>query len=73
MADRLGAALEGAGIVIERADVVMGNIKAWESIPVKALIGRLVQNGWRVRFIADRTGPPTTAYVIHRGNISLEP
>lgn len=49
LAARLDMALTQAGIVIERADVVAGNIRGWAAIPTPALLGRFVQLGWRVR------------------------
>ena len=48
LANILRAALADWGIRVERADVVRGNLKAWDVVPAEAIIGRWLQNGWRV-------------------------
>lgn len=48
IAKRLRTALDSAGILVERADVLGGNIKAWERVPEEGIVGRWLQAGWRV-------------------------
>lgn len=48
IAAELKRALAEAGISVERADVRAGNVKAWETVPAEAIIGRWLQNGWKV-------------------------
>lgn len=62
-ADALGRALRGSGMVIERAIIVGGNVRRWQPIDAEAILGRWLQNGWRVRFAhecasADDSIPP---------------
>ena len=45
---RLERALQDAGIHVERADVAGGNIKRWIEVPAEGIIGRWLQNGWKV-------------------------
>jgi hypothetical protein len=51
--DRLGATLDRAlaqrGLVVERAVLAGGNVRAWAPVPGPALLGRLATFGWRVR------------------------
>ncbi len=48
LARRLRNALQMHGILVERADVIAGNVKGWEPVPAEGIIGRWLQNGWRV-------------------------
>jgi len=64
MALRLYAALESAGLAIEYPQKDGGKIAGWYAVPPQALIGRLLQLGWRIRFTEDR---PADVVQIHRG------
>lgn len=44
----LQTALDSVGILVERSEVVQGNIKGWETVPAPGIVGRWLQNGWRV-------------------------
>jgi hypothetical protein len=57
----LQSALDSVGILVERADVVQGNIKAWETVPAPAILGRWLQNGWRVRDVGAGAADVTAA------------
>jgi hypothetical protein len=48
IAEFLDQALRNYGIKVERVRVVNGNVKAWDVVPAEAIIGRWLQNGWRV-------------------------
>lgn len=50
-ADALGRALRGAGLIVERAELVGGNVRRWQDLDAEAILGRWLQNGWRVRFL----------------------
>lgn len=45
---RLAAGLRYAGLVVERAEVRMGNIKGWQEVPAEGILGRWLASGWRV-------------------------
>lgn len=57
----LQTALDNVGIIVERADVVQGNIKAWDPVPAPGIVGRWLQNGWRVRLAEELEGTTTNA------------
>ena len=63
LARRLEQALQDAGIHVERADVVGGNVQRWVEVPAEGVIGRWLQNGWKVW---GEDGEPT------RVNLQLE-
>lgn len=48
----LESALESAGLVVERADVIGGNIKSWQPITADQIMGRWMQSGWRIRDVS---------------------
>jgi hypothetical protein len=57
LAQRLHHALKIARLVIERATSVQGQL-VYQEIPADALLGRLMQLGWRVSLAPEGGGPP---------------
>jgi hypothetical protein len=45
---KIERALQQAGLAIERAKFVGGNLRGWEPIPGPALVARWLMLGWRV-------------------------
>lgn len=48
LALKIGKALTDAGVKVQRAQMVQGNLKGWDDVPAEGIIGRWLQNGWRV-------------------------
>ncbi|MDH4044376.1 MAG: hypothetical protein OEY20_11065 [Gemmatimonadota bacterium] len=48
LAIRLDAALAAAGLQVLRGVKRAGNLVGWESVPAAAVVGALLQAGWRV-------------------------
>ena len=56
--ERLGAALNEAGLVVERAVSEDGaNLAQWEQVPASAVLGKLMQvSGWKVSVVRVKRG-----------------
>jgi len=50
IAKRLDKALTDAGISVQRMDIVAGNLRAWEDVSAEGIIGRWLQQGWKVTY-----------------------
>lgn len=51
---KLRIAFDAAGIVVSRATMSGGNLRAWEQVSPEGIVGRWLQNGWRVDLVRDR-------------------
>jgi len=56
LAQRLHAALEEAGILIELPQTSRGNVRAWVPMPTTEILGLLASRGAKVSLISER--PP---------------
>jgi hypothetical protein len=64
---KLAAALAGAGIQVQRADVIHGNVVGWIDVSAEGVLGRWLQNGWRVaQFSEEQQSQPTRVLTLHR-------